>query len=145
MTACIYTDTGSGVSLFPSFRAKVHVYLNGWNNECRPQYVFAVLWSQQAAAADNLPPLKTVQRVELDRYMRTWYEIASFPQRFEKGCVASMAIHSLRADGKVNVLNQCRNETLDGKLRTAQAILQRLKAQRYDFNRLKRTLPPQES
>jgi len=74
-------------------------------------------WS--AAASDSLPPLQTVQQVDLNRYMGTWYEIASFPQRFQKGCVASRATYSLRKDGKVSVLNQCRNETLDGKLRTA--------------------------
>jgi apolipoprotein D and lipocalin family protein len=72
-----------------------------------------------AAASSNLPPLQTVPRVDLDRYMGTWYEIASFPQRFQKGCVASMATYTLRNNGKVAVLNQCRNETLDGKLRSA--------------------------
>ncbi len=71
------------------------------------------------AAPDNLPRLQTVQQVDLNRYMGTWYEIASFPQRFQKGCVASMATYSLRKDGKVTVLNQCRNRALDGKLRTA--------------------------
>lgn len=71
------------------------------------------------AAAKSLPPLQTVQLVELSRYMGTWYEIASFPQRFQKGCVASMATYSLRDDGKVSVLNQCRDETLEGKLRSA--------------------------
>jgi apolipoprotein D and lipocalin family protein len=76
-------------------------------------------WSQKTAATDNLPPLQTVQKVELDRYMGAWYEIASFPQRFQKGCVASMATYSLRKDGKVEVLNQCRDKTLDGKLRSA--------------------------
>ena len=73
----------------------------------------------QSIAADELPPLRTVPRVELDRYMGVWYEIASFPQRFQKGCAASMATYSLRSGGKVAVLNQCRNETLDGKLRSA--------------------------
>ncbi len=73
----------------------------------------------QSAVADGLPPLQTVQSVDLNRYMGTWYEIASFPQRFQKGCVASMATYSLRDDGKVSVFNQCRNETLDGKLRSA--------------------------
>ncbi len=70
-------------------------------------------------ALNDLPPLQTVPKVDLDRYTGTWYEIASFPQRFEKGCVASTATYSLRNDGKVSVLNQCRNETLDGKLRSA--------------------------
>ena len=72
-----------------------------------------------AAGSDRLPPLPTVPKVELERYMGTWYEIASFPQRFQKGCAASMATYSLRKDGKVDVLNQCRDKTLDGKLRNA--------------------------
>lgn len=72
-----------------------------------------------AACSDKLPSLQTVTKVDLERYMGTWYEIASFPQRFQKGCVASMATYSLRKDGKVDVLNQCRNETLDGKPRNA--------------------------
>jgi apolipoprotein D and lipocalin family protein len=79
---------------------------------------FAVQWLS-AAVSNGLPPLKTVPKVEIERYMGTWYEIASFPQRFQRGCVASMATYSLRTDGKVDVLNQCRNETLDGKMRSA--------------------------
>jgi apolipoprotein D and lipocalin family protein len=51
--------------------------------------------------------------------MGKWYDIASFPKRFQKGCVASSATYSLRKDGRVDVLNQCRDKTLDGKLRTA--------------------------
>jgi apolipoprotein D and lipocalin family protein len=74
--------------------------------------IFSFTW-------DGRPPLQTVPKVDLARYMGTWYEIAAFPQRFEKGCVASTATYSLRNDGKVAVLNQCRNETLDGKLRRA--------------------------
>jgi apolipoprotein D and lipocalin family protein len=72
-----------------------------------------------AVAADKVPPLRTVDRVDIDRYMGKWYEIASFPQRFQKGCVASNATYILRKDGDVDVLNQCRDKTLDGKLRKA--------------------------
>jgi apolipoprotein D and lipocalin family protein len=75
--------------------------------------------SHSALAAENLPPLQTVPNVDLNRYMGTWYEIASFPQWFQKKCVASKATYSLRSDGKVTVLNECRNETLDGRLRSA--------------------------
>jgi len=39
----------------------------------------------QAIAADNLPPLQAVPKVDLDRYTGVWHEIASFPQRFQKG------------------------------------------------------------
>jgi apolipoprotein D and lipocalin family protein len=72
-----------------------------------------------AAAADTPPPLQTVSHVDLNRYMGTWYEIASFPQWFQKGCVATTATYTLRRDGDVDVLNQCRDKTLDGKPRNA--------------------------
>jgi apolipoprotein D and lipocalin family protein len=70
-------------------------------------------------AAEETPPLQTVDRVDLNRYMGQWYEIASFPQWFQKNCVASKATYTLRKDGKVDVLNQCRNKTLDGKSKDA--------------------------
>ena len=71
-----------------------------------------------AAAADTAPQLKPFG-VDLNRYMGKWYEIASFPQWFQKGCVASAATYTLRKDGDVDVLNQCRDKTLDGKQRNA--------------------------
>jgi apolipoprotein D and lipocalin family protein len=32
------------------------------------------------------PPLATATGVELERYLGTWYEIASYPNRFQRGC-----------------------------------------------------------
>jgi len=76
--------------------------------------------SPLSATADRkLPPLETVSHVDLDRYMGQWYEIASFPQWFQKGCVATSATYAFRKDGAVDVLNQCRKETLDGKPKDA--------------------------
>jgi apolipoprotein D and lipocalin family protein len=75
--------------------------------------------SLQAVAEEKLPPLETVPHVDLDRYMGQWYEIASFPQWFQKGCVATTATYSFRKDGAVDVLNQCREKTLDGKPKSA--------------------------
>jgi apolipoprotein D and lipocalin family protein len=72
-----------------------------------------------AAEESKPPPLQTVSSVDLKRYMGKWHEIASFPQWFQRGCVASSATYALRKDGDVDVLNQCRDKTLDGKLRTA--------------------------
>lgn len=69
--------------------------------------------------ATDIPPLQTVPSVDLNRYMGEWHEIASFPQRFQKGCVASKATYILRKDGDLNILNQCRDKTLEGKVRTA--------------------------
>jgi len=72
-----------------------------------------------ALAADQLPPLRTVSKVDLKQYMGKWYEIANFPQWFQKGCVATTATYNLRTDGKVDVLNECRKETLSGKPKSA--------------------------
>lgn len=62
----------------------------------------------------KLDELRTVPYVDLQRYLGTWYEIASFPQKFQEGCTASMATYSLRGDGDIDVLNRCRKGSLDG-------------------------------
>ena len=60
-------------------------------------------------------PLRTVARVDLERYAGTWYEIASYPQRFQKGCTATTAVYTLRKDGMIQVLNRCNRDSLDGR------------------------------
>jgi len=60
------------------------------------------------------PPLEVVPAVDLSRYIGRWYEIASFPSRFQKGCTDSRAEYRIRPDGKVEVLNSClRNGKVD--------------------------------
>lgn len=67
----------------------------------------------------GLPPLETVEHVDVERYMGLWYEIAAFPQRFQKGCTGTTATYTLRSDGQVDVLNRCRKDSLDGKKKAA--------------------------
>jgi apolipoprotein D and lipocalin family protein len=50
----------------------------------------------------HLPPLRTVPHVDLQRYLGTWYEIASFPQSFQRGCTATTATYALRDDGDID-------------------------------------------
>ena len=64
-------------------------------------------------------PLATVPHVELNRYVGVWYEIARYPNSFQKGCVGSRATYSLIDDGKVSVLNECYDGSFSGKLRSA--------------------------
>ncbi|HET7786275.1 MAG TPA: lipocalin family protein [Myxococcales bacterium] len=66
-----------------------------------------------------LPPLRTVAHVDPARYAGTWYEIASFPQRFQRGCTASTATYTLRGDGDLDVLNRCRKGSPDGEEKSA--------------------------
>jgi apolipoprotein D and lipocalin family protein len=68
-------------------------------------------------AADK--PLQTVGSVDLERYLGRWYEIASYPAWFQKGCTATTADYSLREDGLIKVVNSCRKGSLDGKLKQA--------------------------
>ena len=66
--------------------------------------------------------MKTVEKVNLERYMGTWYEIARFPHSFEKGLVGVSATYSLKKNGKVDVLNQGYKDSLSGKLKRAKGF-----------------------
>jgi len=64
-----------------------------------------------ASGATSEPlPVTTVQRVNLERYMGNWYEIARFEHFFQKGCRASTATYTLLPSGEVEVVNHCVNE-----------------------------------
>lgn len=63
----------------------------------------------------GLPPLQPVDQVDLQRYAGTWYEIASYPQSFQEGCTGTTATYELREDGEVDVINRCRQESLQGE------------------------------
>ncbi|MGH8855904.1 MAG: lipocalin family protein [Telluria sp.] len=46
--------------------------------------------------------------LDLKRYMGTWYEIAKFPNPFQKKCIGfTTATYSARADGRIDVVNRC--------------------------------------
>ena len=49
---------------------------------------------------------KTVRSVNLPRYMGTWYEIAYFPNFFQRGCRCTWVHYTLRK-GKMHILNRC--------------------------------------
>ena len=71
------------------------------------------------AKCPHLPKLEVVQNLEIERYLGKWYEIATIPQSFQKGCVGVTANYSLRPDGDIDVLNTCFKNTLDGKYKEA--------------------------
>jgi apolipoprotein D and lipocalin family protein len=67
----------------------------------------------------DLPPLQTVAHVEISRYVGTWYEIARFPQSFQRGCTFTTATYTLRDDGDLDVLNFCRKGLVGGEEKSA--------------------------
>ena len=60
--------------------------------------------------------LPTVAAVDINKYAGTWYEIAKFPNSFEKGLTCITATYSLRADGKIGVLNKGHKISDPGKI-----------------------------
>jgi len=63
--------------------------------------------------------LRTVDHVDVARYMGTWYEIAKIPFRFEEGLVGITANYTLLPNGKVRVLNKGYIKDFNGKEKTA--------------------------
>lgn len=65
------------------------------------------------------PPVTVVPKVDLARYAGAWYEIAKYPNRFQRGCVGATAEYTLARDGKsVEVVNRCRGDGNGGKERS---------------------------
>lgn len=68
------------------------------------------------SAAGNESPtssdaLRTIPSLDVARYMGTWYEIAKYPNSFQKKCIGgAKADYSLMSDGRVKVINRCRIE-----------------------------------
>ena len=59
--------------------------------------------------------LQTVPQVDLKKYAGKWYEIASIPQRFQKGCTGTTAEYTFTDKGYVIVENRCNKDSINGK------------------------------
>jgi apolipoprotein D and lipocalin family protein len=59
--------------------------------------------------------LETVKSVDLEKYVGFWYEIASFPASFQKGCRCSTAEYQFVPGKKhIRVINKCLKLTKQG-------------------------------
>lgn len=59
--------------------------------------------------------LQTVPNVDLEKYAGRWYEIAAYPQRFQKGCHCTTADYTLSDKGYVIVENRCNKDSIIGE------------------------------
>lgn len=78
-----------------------------------------------AGPASAEAPLTTVDSLDVARYMGTWYEVARYPNRFQRQCAShTTAQYATRADGNVDVVNRCRKEngTADEATGVARAV-----------------------
>lgn len=53
-------------------------------------------------------PLQTVEHVDLNRYAGKWYEIAKYPNRFQRKCGEATAEYTPLPNGKIQVHNTCK-------------------------------------
>lgn len=60
--------------------------------------------------------LETVPMVDLSRYAGKWYEIAAYPQRFQKNCHCTTAEYTATDKGYLIVENRCNKDSVGGKL-----------------------------
>ena len=59
-----------------------------------------------------LEALMPIAALDVTRYMGSWYEIAKFPNRFQRKCVSdTKADYRLMTDGHVKVINRCMLES----------------------------------
>jgi len=86
-------------------------------------FLLAALFAGSAfAGGSRTPPPSTVPQVDLVRYQGLWYEIARFEQSFQKDCEAVTAEYTPRDDGKITVLNTCRQGAVDGPVKSAKGV-----------------------
>ena len=78
----------------------------------------SLLWVLSSVSAIAEEPLTAIPSLNVKRYMGTWYEIAKYPNFFQKKCARNTsAQYSALPDGTVRVENRCKQE--DGQVRDA--------------------------
>jgi len=81
----------------------------------------AMLISLLLSGCASRPPLATVSQVDLQRYTGRWYEIAKYPNWFQRGCASdTSAQYTALPDGRIEVINRCR--MANGKFREAKGV-----------------------
>lgn len=61
----------------------------------------------------------TIQNLDLEKFLGTWYEIGRIQNSFEKDLVGVTATYSKKENGRIEVLNKGYYKFLDGKLKSA--------------------------
>jgi apolipoprotein D and lipocalin family protein len=74
-----------------------------------------------APTVDAPQAVRTVDAVDLERYVGDWFEIARYPNRFQDDCAGDVkASYATRPDGRIDVVNRCRKS--DGTTIDAQGV-----------------------
>jgi len=81
--------------------------------------------STQVKAQQGDQAVKTIAVLDVSRYLGTWYEIAKFPNWFQKKCVSNTkAVYSAKSDGNLRALNSCK--TAGGDISEAEGLARQI-------------------
>jgi apolipoprotein D and lipocalin family protein len=85
------------------------------------------LGSSQVLAQQGDQAVKTIASLDVPRYLGAWYEIAKFPNWFQKKCVSNTkAVYTAKPDGNLRVLNSCK--TASGETSEAEGLARQIGA-----------------
>lgn len=71
--------------------------------------------SMALTACQSMPPMETVERVDLDRFMGDWYVIAHIPTFVERDAYNAVERYSLNDDGSIDTVFTFRKGDFDGE------------------------------
>ncbi|MBE0549418.1 MAG: lipocalin family protein [Rubrivivax sp.] len=74
-----------------------------------PTLLSPLVFVAASLAAAQPAPLSALPSLDMPGYMGTWYQVAWFPNRFQKQCVSDTVASYRRMPEGVEVINRCRN------------------------------------
>lgn len=81
----------------------------------------------QVNAQEGVQGVRTIATLDVPRYLGTWYEIAKFPNWFQKKCVSNTkAVYTAKPEGNLQVLNSCK--TAGGEISEAEGLARQIGA-----------------
>jgi len=90
-------------------------------------FLLIFIGASQVGAQQADQTVKTIAALDVPRYLGTWYEIAKFPNWFQKKCVGNTkAVYTAKPDGNLRVLNSCK--TANGETSEAEGAARQIGA-----------------
>ncbi|MBU1099290.1 MAG: lipocalin family protein [Bacteroidetes bacterium] len=79
-------------------------------------FAFLLFTFYLLGCSGDYAPMKTVEKVDLNRYLGKWYEIARLPNKFQEGCVCTTAEYEMIDEETIRVTNTCREDSASGDI-----------------------------
>lgn len=82
------------------------------------KFIINLILALSSISALAQEPLTTIPSLDVPRYIGTWYEIAKYPNFFQRKCASNtVANYEAQPNGTVRVTNRCTDS--DGKVKEA--------------------------